>query len=93
MKTEKKISNPLLDAVAGGVAGAVARVVVGPLDVVKIRLQVQLEPLKAGLSSAVKSKYTGVAQALYSIFREEGVPVGVIELLEALALLGRGLSL
>eukprot|EP00884_Botryococcus_braunii_P003139 jgi/Botrbrau1/12826/Bobra.20_1s0016.1 len=74
MKTDKKTSNPVFDAVAGAASGALARVVVGPLDVVKIRLQVQLEPVKAGVHSVtVKSKYTGFTQALCTIFREEGV--------------------
>jgi hypothetical protein len=35
----------LLDAAAGAAAGCVSRVVVGPLDVIKIRFQVQLEPI------------------------------------------------
>ena len=41
-------SSPARDAVAGAFAGAAARVVVGPLDVVKIRLQVQLEAPPGG---------------------------------------------
>ena len=64
---------PLTDAVAGGVAGAVARLVVGPLDVLKIRFQVQLEPVAAGAGAA--SKYTGLGQAVKTIVREEGVAV------------------
>lgn len=86
MKTDKKASNPVLDAVAGGLSGALARVVVGPLDVVKIRFQVQLEPVKAGVGSIVKSKYTGLTQALLTIFREEGIPVCVRLPLEHLCL-------
>lgn len=58
-------------AVAGGLAGACARLIVGPLDVVKIRMQVQLEPVARNLSS----KYTGLGQALVSIVKEEGVKV------------------
>jgi Mitochondrial carrier protein len=66
--TKKQIG---LDAVAGGLAGAVSRFVVGPLDVVKIRMQVQLEPVRRGGAS----KYTGVAQAVRCVLREEGVRV------------------
>jgi hypothetical protein len=60
-----------LDAIAGALAGAVSRVVVGPLDVVKIRMQVQREPVRAG----TVSKYTGIGQAIRCILREEGISV------------------
>lgn len=66
-----KSSKGAVHAVAGGLAGATARLVVGPLDVVKIRMQVQLEPVTTGFNS----KYTGLRQALCSIFKEEGVKV------------------
>ena len=58
-------------AIAGGLAGAVSRLAVGPLDVVKIRMQVQLEPIAQGMNS----KYTGIVQALRTIVREEGIQV------------------
>jgi len=57
--------NALATALAGGVAGATARVFVAPLDVVKIRLQVQLEGAGSG-------KYRGLVQAARTILREEG---------------------
>lgn len=60
-------------AVAGGLAGACARLIVGPLDVVKIRMQVQLEPVSCSLNS----KYTGLRQALVSIVKDEGVKVSL----------------
>ncbi|KAL6755561.1 mitochondrial substrate carrier protein [Haematococcus lacustris] len=65
-----------IDATAGAIAGCIARFAVGPLDVVKIRFQVQLEPIANAAEVAVKrgaSKYTGFGQALVTIFREEGV--------------------
>ena len=68
-----------LDAAAGAVAGAVARLVVNPLDVLKIRFQVQLEPISRANAStqaaSVLSKYTGLRQAFVTIIKEEGIKV------------------
>ncbi|CAL5227698.1 g10706 [Coccomyxa viridis] len=66
-----------LDATAGAIAGAVARLVVNPLDVLKIRFQVQLEPISAasasGSAASALSKYTGLRQAFVTIIKEEGI--------------------
>ena len=59
-----------MQALAGALAGGCARCVVAPLDVVKIRMQVQLEPTRTGAGGG---KYSGTAQALACIFREEGL--------------------
>eukprot|EP00850_Spirogloea_muscicola_P013582 SM000093S24393 [mRNA] locus=s93:25680:27935:- [translate_table: standard] len=75
------IPRPLVDTIAGAAAGAAARVVVSPLDVIKIRFQVQLEPTgrrllrqdRSAVAAAVASKYTGVLQAAREIYREEGI--------------------
>ncbi|KAI3429728.1 hypothetical protein D9Q98_010043 [Chlorella vulgaris] len=61
---------PAMTAAAGALAGVVARFVVGPLDVLKIRFQVQLEPIGLG---GLPSKYTSMRQALVTIVKEEGV--------------------
>jgi hypothetical protein len=61
-----------LDAAAGAAAGCISRVIVAPLDLVKIRLQVQLEPVLGG--SGI-SKYTGFTHAIATVLREEGVTV------------------
>lgn len=63
---ESKIS-ATQSAIAGGVSGAVTRAIAQPLDVLKIRFQLQLEPIRSG------SKYSSVLQAISSIVREEGI--------------------
>ena len=68
-----------LNATAGAIAGAIARLVVNPLDVLKIRFQVQLEPISAvqpsSTAASVLSKYTGLRQAFVTIVKEEGIKV------------------
>eukprot|EP00879_Flechtneria_rotunda_P030152 GHRR01032741.1.p1 GENE.GHRR01032741.1~~GHRR01032741.1.p1 ORF type:complete len:243 (-),score=27.63 GHRR01032741.1:225-953(-) len=66
-----------LDAVAGALAGCVSRFLVGPLDVIKIRFQVQLEPINISHSTPTKrpSYYKGFIHAFRTIVKEEGVRV------------------
>ncbi|CAB3259635.1 unnamed protein product [Arctia plantaginis] len=52
---------------AGGLAGAFTRAVSQPLDVLKIRFQLQIEPIGKG------SKYSSMAQATAAMIREEGI--------------------
>lgn len=61
----------LRTAVAGAVAAAVGRVFVQPLDVLKIRFQLQVEPLHH--KNTGSSKYTSMWQAMQTIAREEGL--------------------
>jgi solute carrier family 25 thiamine pyrophosphate transporter 19 len=44
------------------------RAIIQPLDVLKIRFQLQEEPLRG----KTKGKYTGVCQSIKLIFTEEG---------------------
>ncbi len=62
-----------IDAAAGAVAGCISRFVIGPLDVVKIRFQVQLEPIEV---ISRKSHYKGFLNAFSTILKEEGIQVG-----------------
>ncbi|KAG8079000.1 hypothetical protein GUJ93_ZPchr0007g6267 [Zizania palustris] len=68
----------LVDALAGAISGGISRTVTSPLDVIKIRFQVQLEPTTSWgvLRRDVygPSKYTGLLQASKDILREEGLP-------------------
>lgn len=61
----------LKHALAGGSAAVVTRVFVQPLDVLKIRFQLQVEPVSS--SYYHRSKYTSLYQASVCIFREEGI--------------------
>ena len=56
-------------AMAGAFAGGVSRVAVAPLDVVKIRMQVQVEPVLNGVAGG---KYRGIVQCATTILKEEG---------------------
>ncbi|XP_027338420.1 mitochondrial thiamine diphosphate carrier 2-like isoform X1 [Abrus precatorius] len=72
-----QLKRALIDSSAGAISGAISRTVTSPLDVIKIRFQVQLEPtsswtlLRKDLSTP--SKYTGMLQASKDILREEGI--------------------
>ncbi|CAH1795655.1 unnamed protein product [Owenia fusiformis] len=55
-------------AISGAVSGVITRAMCQPLDVIKIRFQLQTEPI----SKAPKSKYYSIRQSFRSIIREEG---------------------
>lgn len=56
-------------AFAGGASGLITRALCQPLDVLKIRFQLQVEPI----SYQTSSKYKSVYQAANLIFYEEGI--------------------
>ncbi|KAI5446355.1 hypothetical protein KIW84_014262 [Lathyrus oleraceus] len=67
----------MINSTAGAISGAISRTVTSPLDVIKIRFQVQLEPTSSWTSLrrdvSKPSKYTGMFQATKDIFRDEGI--------------------
>jgi len=69
---EEKKRNPIADFVAGGLSGGTTRLIVAPLDVIKIRFQVQVGG-KNREGVAIKPKYTSVRQTFSTIIKEEGV--------------------
>lgn len=60
----KKASSTRDDVMAGAFAGASARLITAPFDVLKIRFQLQF---------AEKVKYTSLSQAFQTVIREEGI--------------------
>ncbi|KAK6138769.1 hypothetical protein DH2020_027488 [Rehmannia glutinosa] len=77
MEEPGQLKRAFIDASAGAISGGISRTVTSPLDVIKIRFQVQLEPTTQwALLRRVAfgpSKYTGMLQATKDIFREEGL--------------------
>ncbi|CAH1398624.1 unnamed protein product [Nezara viridula] len=65
----KSLSN-LEYALAGGASGGVTRFFCQPFDVLKIRFQLQVEPIS---KNSLSSKYNAVYQALKTILIEEGI--------------------
>ncbi|XP_012062607.1 PREDICTED: mitochondrial thiamine pyrophosphate carrier-like [Atta cephalotes] len=55
-------------AIAGAASGFITRLLCQPLDVIKIRFQLQVEPI----STYHVSKYKSISQAVLLILREEG---------------------
>ncbi|XP_010216769.1 PREDICTED: mitochondrial thiamine pyrophosphate carrier [Tinamus guttatus] len=67
---DAKCVSTLEAAAAGSASGLVNRVCVSPLDVIKIRFQLQIEQLS---SRNPLAKYHGILQAAQRILREEGL--------------------
>ncbi|XP_037544880.1 mitochondrial thiamine pyrophosphate carrier isoform X2 [Nematolebias whitei] len=57
-------------AIAGSAAGMATRVLISPFDVIKIRFQLQIEPVS---SRRPMGKYWGILQATLRIYSEEGL--------------------
>ncbi|KAI8908853.1 mitochondrial carrier domain-containing protein [Powellomyces hirtus] len=64
---------PWQNALCGATAGVVSRFVIAPLDVIKIRFQLQTDVIgMTGRVDASQSKYRGVFQSCGRILHEEG---------------------
>ncbi|XP_072260027.1 mitochondrial thiamine pyrophosphate carrier [Pyxicephalus adspersus] len=57
-------------ATAGSLSGLVTRALISPLDVIKIRFQLQIERLTG---NGIHGKYSGIVQAARLILKEEGL--------------------
>lgn len=68
-KAEDRTISSVQVAAAGSLAGLITRALISPMDVIKIRFQLQVERLS---SRDPNAKYHGIAQAARQILREEG---------------------
>lgn len=77
MEEPGQLKRAFIDSTAGAISGGISRTVTSPLDVIKIRFQVQLEPTSSWAllhrELSTPSKYTGMFQATKDIYREEGL--------------------
>lgn len=65
------------DILAGGISGGVTRMLIAPLDVIKIRFQVQSNPSAKSAMPPSKYHYTGVVDSVRTILKTEGVLVRI----------------
>ena len=75
-KAPRPPANSRQNMAAGSTAGVVCRLVTSPFDVLKIRFQLQLEPIRRGGGSGggggtTTAKYSSVRQAMATIIKEE----------------------
>ncbi|RKO99746.1 hypothetical protein CXG81DRAFT_14083 [Caulochytrium protostelioides] len=66
---------PWQNAASGAFAGVVNRAIIAPIDVIKIRLQIETAALslrQGRLCAAADAKYTSIAGTLRTVVREEG---------------------
>ncbi|BFG04454.1 mitochondrial thiamine pyrophosphate carrier [Drosophila madeirensis] len=68
--TDNSATVQVLQALGGGVAGGLTRSLVQPFDVIKIRFQMQVEPVG---KHEHMSKYRGLLHAFGNIYKEEGL--------------------
>lgn len=61
--------NQIKAPMAGGISGFFTRALTQPLDCIKVRHQLQLEPIKKN----VGAKYTSTFQTLIMMYKEEGI--------------------
>lgn len=72
--SESSSGSGIKDILAGGISGGVTRMLIAPLDVIKIRFQVQTGPSwKTPLSHSPGYNYAGILHCIKTIFRDEGL--------------------
>lgn len=75
-----KIDGGWRDIVAGGISGGITRLLIAPLDVIKIRFQVQTQPHLKGGAQSSRYHYSSISDSIKTIFRDEGLLVRFTQL-------------
>jgi solute carrier family 25 thiamine pyrophosphate transporter 19 len=60
------------DILAGGISGGLTRMLIAPLDVIKIRFQVQTRPNLSGNGATTSYYYSGLWDSIKTILKQEG---------------------
>eukprot|EP01126_Amoeba_proteus_P045351 TRINITY_DN5070_c0_g1_i3.p2 TRINITY_DN5070_c0_g1~~TRINITY_DN5070_c0_g1_i3.p2 ORF type:complete len:140 (-),score=10.98 TRINITY_DN5070_c0_g1_i3:358-777(-) len=74
--SDSKANSIYASLFAGTISGTITRLIVAPLDVVKIRFQIQMDPHligKVGHYIPPKYHYMGILHAFKSIYLQEGM--------------------
>ena len=80
VKHSQMVIKPWQHAMSGAIAGLTSRLIIAPLDLIKIRLQLQPEKKSSILRYDTSAKYSGLWNTFKLIIKEEGLRVRELNL-------------